>query len=134
MSNFVSVESWLDEVRRKNFFWYWGFSSFVWMCFHFTLVFFFLLQLKSPLLVWVFLWFWNFVSFLVDSPVGVLQKYFNAKKLFTASAIMMLIVSVIFLYFIYSAWSVSLLKLEDLTAFSKEAASKFFWNFLVTKK
>ncbi len=130
MSNFVSVESWLDEVRRKNFFWYWGFSSFVWMCFHFTLVFFFLLQLKSPLLVWVFLWFWNFVSFLVDSPVGVLQKYFNAKKLFTASAIMMLIVSVIFLYFIYSAWSVSLLKLEDLTAFSKEAASKFFWNFL----
>lgn len=129
MSNFISVESKLDETRRKNFFWYWWLSSFVWMCFHFTLVFFFLLQLKSPLLVWIFLWFGNLVSFLIDSPVWVLQKYFNAKKLFVISAIMMLVVSVIFLYFIKSAWQVSLVWLNDLEVFSKEAFSRIFDSF-----
>lgn len=103
MSNFVSLESNFDLIRRKNFFIYWFISSFVWMCFHFTLVFFFWLQLGSVLLVGIFLWFWNFVSFLVDSPVWVLQKYFSAKKLFVMSAIFMLVVSVIFLYFIHTA-------------------------------
>ncbi|EKE28646.1 MAG: hypothetical protein ACD_3C00036G0002 [uncultured bacterium (gcode 4)] len=131
MSNFVSVESWLDEVRRNNFFWYWALSSFVWMCFHFTLVFFFLLQLWSPLLVWIFLWLANFVSFLVDSPVWVLQKYFNAKKLFVTSAIMMLVVSVIFLYFIYSAWSIDFkVAPEELFKLSSSAYSKIFGSFL----
>ncbi|MCK9272329.1 MFS transporter [Candidatus Gracilibacteria bacterium] len=103
MGNFVSLESNFDFIRRKNFFIYGFISSFVWMCFHFTLVFFFGLQLGSILLVGIFLGIGNAVSFVVDSPVGVLQKYFSAKKLFIASAIFMLVVSVIFLYFIYNA-------------------------------
>ncbi|EKE26988.1 MAG: hypothetical protein ACD_4C00091G0002 [uncultured bacterium (gcode 4)] len=114
MSNYVSVESSFDETRRKNFFHYWFISSFVWMCFHFTLVFFFLLQLKSPLVVWIFLWLWNLVSFLVDSPVWVLQKYFSAKKIFIASASFMLVVAVIFLYFIWSAWTVDMTLPKDI--------------------
>lgn len=126
-SNFVSIESTLDEVRRKNFFWYWAFSSFVWMCFHFTLVFFFLLQLKSPVLVGIFLWLGNFVAFIVDSPVWVLQKYFPAKKLFIFSAILMLVVSVIFLYFIFSTWSTSLnINPDDFLKFSKDAFDRLF--------
>lgn len=105
--SFVSTESSFDEIRRKNFFIYGFISSFVWMCFHFTLVFFFGLRLQSALLVGIFLGLGNFVSFLVDSPVGVLQKYFHAKKIFIASAVLMLTVSVIFLYFIFSSSSSS---------------------------
>lgn len=123
MSNFISVESGLDETRRKNFFRYWAISSFVWMCFHFTLVFFFLLQLKSPLIVGIFLWFGNFIAFLLDSPVWVLQKYFKAKSLFIASASLMFVVSAIFLYFMVSSWGVELKWTFEL---SKEAMGKLF--------
>lgn len=100
-ANFVSVESQFDTVRRKNFYIYAFISSFVWMCFHFTLVFFFGIKLESPLLVGLFLGFGNAVSLLVDAPIGVLQKKFTAKQLFIASAVFMLIVSCIFIYFIY---------------------------------
>lgn len=127
MSNYVSIENYLDVVRRKNFFWYWALSSFVWMCFHFTLVFFFLLQLKSPILVWFFLWFGNLVAFVVDSPVWVLQKFFTAKKLFITSAAMMLVVAVIFLYFMFTAWSTNLnISPSELLSFSNQAFSRFF--------
>lgn len=127
MSNFVSVESGLDDVRRKNFLHYWFISSFVWMCFQFTIVFFFLLQLKSALIVWLFLWFGNLVSFFVDSPVWVIQKYFTAKKLFIASAVWMLIVAIIFLYFIWSAWTVDLTLSKDLL--TKAMFDKIFSSF-----
>lgn len=103
--SFVSTESSFDEIRRKNFFIYGFVSSFVWMCFHFTLVFFFGLELKSVLMVGIFLGIGNFVAFLVDSPIGVLQKYILPKKLFIISAVMMLVVSIIFLYFIFSSGS-----------------------------
>ncbi|MDD5197533.1 MAG: MFS transporter [Candidatus Gracilibacteria bacterium] len=105
--NFVSTESSFDETRRKNFFTYGFIASFVWMCFHFTLVFFFGLRLESALLVGVFLGIGNFVAFLADSPVGVLQKYILPKKLFIISAVLMLVVSLIFLYFIFGSSSPS---------------------------
>lgn len=105
-SNFVSIESQFDTTRRKNFFIYAFVSSFVWMCFHFTLVFFFLLVLKSPIAVGIFLGIGNFVSFVVDPPVGVIQKYFSAKKIFIMSAVMMFVVSAIFLYFIATSGAV----------------------------
>lgn len=101
--NFVSTESSFDETRRKNFFTYGFIASFVWMCFHFTLVFFFGLKLESALLVGIFLGLGNFIAFLADSPVGVLQKYILPKKLFITSAVFMLLVSLIFLYFIFSS-------------------------------
>ena len=53
--NFVTTENIFDAVRRKNFFIYGFISSFVWMCFHFTLVYFFGIQLGSPALVGIFL-------------------------------------------------------------------------------
>lgn len=102
-TNFVSTESSFDIVRRKNFYMYAFISSFVWMCFHFTVVYFFGLQLNSALLVGLFLGFGNLVAFLVDGPIGILQKYFSAKTLFLASTVFMLFVSAIFMYFIFSA-------------------------------
>ncbi len=121
--SFVSVESNFDEIRRKNFAIYWFIAGFVWMCFHFTLVFFFWLQLKSTLLIWIFLWFWNFISFLADSPTWVLQKYLPAKKIFTTSSILMLVTSSIFLYFIYSSSQINIELSWDLL--SKEMLQKF---------
>ncbi len=123
--NFVSVESGFDQIRRKNFFIYAFISSFVWMCFHFTLVFFFWLQLQSVLLVWLFLWFWNLISFLVDSPIWVLQKYFTAKKIFIFSAILMLLTSIIFLYFIYYASQAEIWVEVSWDILSKEMFTKF---------
>lgn len=78
------------------------------MCFHFTLVFFFLLQLKSAALVGIFLGLGNLVSFAIDIPIGVLQKYFKPKKLFVLSASLMFVAACIFLYFIYSASAIEL--------------------------
>lgn len=101
--SFVSTESSFDETRRKNFFTYGFIASFVWMCFHFTLVYFFGLELQSALLVGIFLGIGNFIAFLADSPVGVLQKYIMPKKLFITSASLMLVVSLIFLYFIFGS-------------------------------
>jgi len=97
------------------------------MCFHFSLVFFFLLQLKSPILVWLFLWFGNLIAFFIDSSVGVLQKYFSAKKLFIFSATLMLVTSLIFLYFMFNAWNTNLnISTQDLSIFSKQAFTKMF--------
>ena len=127
MWNFVSVESNFDLIRRKNFFIYWFISSFVWMCFHFTLVFFFWLQLGSVLLVGIFLGIWNAVSFVVDSPVWVLQKYFKAKNLFIVSAVFMLITSLIFLYFIYTTDTSSSLSWD---IFSTEMLKKLLSSLL----
>jgi len=61
------------------------------------------LQLESVLLVGIFLGIGNFIAFLADSPVGVLQKYIRPKNIFISSAILMLVVSLIFLYFIFSS-------------------------------
>lgn len=128
MWNYVALENKFDEIKRKNFFSYWFISSFVWMCFHFTLVFFFLIQLKSPLLVWIFLWLWNFVSFLADSPVWVFQKYFEPKKIFLFWAYLMLFVALIFLYFIYQT---NTLDLQNISLdFSVEALKSLLWSFL----
>lgn len=128
MWNYVILENWFNEIKRKNYFFYWFISSFVWMCFHFTLVFFFLIQLESPLLVWIFLWLWNFISFLADSPIWVFQKYFEPKKIFLFWAYLMLFVTLIFLYFIYQTNTIDL---KDITIdFSVEALRSLFWSFL----
>lgn len=127
MWNYITIDKDFNEVKRKNFFLYLFTSSFVWMCFHFTLVFFFLIQLWSPLLVWFFLWIWNLVAFLSDSPIWVFQKYFSAKKIFLFSWYLMLIVSIIFLYFIYQTNTINITNIE--IDFSVEALKNLFSSF-----
>jgi hypothetical protein len=48
---FVTLETEADLVKRQNLYFVSAFLGFVWMLFHFTVVFFFTLILKSPALV-----------------------------------------------------------------------------------
>lgn len=52
---FVSLETEADRIKRNNLYLASAFIGFVWMLFHFTVVFFFTLTLGSPLLVGLFL-------------------------------------------------------------------------------
>ncbi|MDD2907665.1 MAG: hypothetical protein PHH98_03410 [Candidatus Gracilibacteria bacterium] len=124
MDNYITIDNKFDDVKKKNFFIYGFISSFVWMCFHFTLVFFFLIQLKSPLVVGIFLGLGNLVSFFADSPVGVFQKYFTPKKIFLFGTYLMFVVSLIFLYFIYQTSTIDV-NLD----FSVEALKSMFGSF-----
>jgi MFS family permease len=81
-TKFVSVESEADRIRRKNLYYVSASLGFVWMLFHFTVVYFFGIELKSTALVGIFLGFGNLVSLVLDVPVGRLQKFFYAKKLY----------------------------------------------------
>lgn len=130
MQNYITTESEFDEIKRKNFFFYSFISSFVWMCFHFTLVFFFLLQLQSPMLVGIFLALWNLVSFLADSPIWVLQKYFEPKKIFLFWNILMFIVALIFVFFIYKANNLPLTDAVQNMDISVVALQNLFGSFI----
>ncbi len=52
---FVTMETEADLIRRNNLHLASACIGFVWMLFHFTVVFFFTLELKSPVLVGIFL-------------------------------------------------------------------------------
>lgn len=101
---YVSVETQSDVIKRKNLYLVNMFISFVSIIFNFTVIFFFWLMLKSVALVWIFLGIWNFVAFLVDIPVGALQKYLKAKTLLLMSSFFMLMSGLIFVYFLINAW------------------------------
>lgn len=102
----VSVEKELDPIKEKNLFLTIVISTFIWMVFHFTVVFFFTFQLKSIALVWIFLWIWNLFSFLLDISIWIIQKYFKAKTLFIFSYISEITAILIFAYFTFQvAWN-----------------------------
>lgn len=103
MSNFVTIEN-ENEIKLKNLFNIAIFMGFLWMLFHFTIIFFFWLVLESSLLVWIFLWLWNLVAFLIDIPVWVIQKYIKPKVFLILSSLVMFLVTLIFLKFIYFEW------------------------------
>ncbi len=69
---FVSMETEADLIKRNNLHLVSACIGFVWMLFHFTVVFFFTLNLGSPLLVGLFLGLGNIVSLLLDIPVSIL--------------------------------------------------------------
>ena len=106
MTNFVSVPS-DDNFKKRNLLLVVKMFWFTWIIFHFTIVYFFWLILDSILLVWIFLWFWNFVALMLDIPIWVIQKYFKPKNLLIFANILMIITSLIFLKFIFfsSLWS-----------------------------
>lgn len=86
---YVSVETESDMIKRNNLYLATAFTGFVWMLFHFTVVFFFTLTLGSPLLVGLFLGLGNVVSLVLDVPVSIVSRFFNSKKLFLFGAISM---------------------------------------------
>ena len=91
-----------DDIRIKNMLNTNVFMGFVWMLFHFTVVYFFTITLKNPLLVWVFLGIGNAISLLLDVPVGILQRHFTARKLFLFWGISQLLAGLIFLKLIFA--------------------------------
>ncbi len=97
----ISVDKNFNGNKKRNFFITTFLQGFLWMIFHFTVVFFFTFQLKSIVLVGVFLWFWNLISFIIDIPIGILQKYIKSKKLYLIGAISQLIAMIIFTLFIF---------------------------------
>lgn len=101
MSNFVSIESEENVIKLKNMLHVGVFIWFVWVLFHFTIIFFFWMVLESILLVGLFLWIWNLVALALDIPIWVLQKYLPAKHILMWGAILVIFVSLIFLKFIY---------------------------------
>ncbi len=103
----ISVNTALDGYRLKNFYITNAFQWFVWMVFHFAVVFFFTFQIQNVALVWVFLGFANFVAFLIDIPIGVLQKFYSTKRLFIIASIAQLVATVIFFNFIYNVFGIA---------------------------
>lgn len=101
----ITANTSLSGTRLKNFYLTHALQGFVWMIFHFSVVYFFTFQLDSIALVWLFLGLANLISFIVDIPIGILQRYYTTKRLFTIAAIGQLIATGIFFLFIYNAFS-----------------------------
>lgn len=97
----ISTNTSLDGFRLKNFYMTNVFQGFVWMIFHFSVVFFFTFQLKEVALVGIFLGIANLFSFFLDIPVWILQRYYSTKRLFIIAAFSQLIATAIFFSFIY---------------------------------
>lgn len=106
---YISIDNKEIELKKQNLFFTNAFFGFVWLNFHFSIIFFFWIILWSPLLVWLFLWLWSLVALVLDIPIGEIQKYFKPKTLLITSASLMIIVWLIFLKFI---WFYNVLTIE----------------------
>lgn len=104
MVNIVWVQSESKDIKLKNLLIIWWLIGFVTILFHFTVVFFFWLILKSVFLVWVFLAVSNVISLIFDIPIWVLQKYISAKTFMVISWIMMILATLVFFKFVYVDW------------------------------
>ncbi|MDD3302410.1 MAG: MFS transporter [Candidatus Gracilibacteria bacterium] len=126
----ISVDKELDKTKSRNLFLTVTALNFIWMLFHFTVVFFFTLKLKSVALVGVFLGIGNFFSFLLDIPIGILQNYFKAKTLYIIACISQLIAMIIFINFIVNVvqYTSTLVDLGDITDSQKV---KMVFSFFV---
>lgn len=102
----ISANSAFEWHKLRNFFLTSAFLWFVWMIFHFSVVFFFTFQLEKVALVGIFLGIANAIAFFLDIPVGILQRYYSTKKLFIIWAISQLVAVWIFFNFIYNVFSV----------------------------
>lgn len=104
----ISADTRFEGYRLRNFYIAVTLQQFAWITFHFTMIYFFTFQLKSIVMVGIFLGFANFIAFLLDIPLGIIQKYFSAKKLFFIATISQMIAVGIFLNFIYNVIGISL--------------------------
>lgn len=102
----ITANTHFNENRLKNFYLTNVFQGFGWMLFHFAVVFFFTMLLDNIALVGIFLGFSNFVSFLLDIPLGILQRYISTKRFFVIGTISQLIAIGIFLVLISQAFTV----------------------------
>lgn len=100
MPNFINIENEQNKKKMKNFFLIYAWFWFIWILFHFTIIFFFWLVLQSILLTWLFLWLWNFIAFVIDIPIWVSLKYIRSKTMLIIWIILLLFEALIFFKFI----------------------------------
>lgn len=101
MVNFVWAHSESKDIKLKNLLIIWALIWFISILFHFTVVFFFWLVLKSVFLVWIFLAVSNIISLILDIPIWVMQKYIKPKTFMVASWVMMVLATLVFFKFVY---------------------------------
>ncbi len=97
----ISVQTGLDGYRLRNFYITNSFQGFVWMIFHFSVVFFFGFLLNNIALVGIFLGLANLIAFTIDIPLGIIQRYVSTRRMFIIAAISQLIATGIFFAFIF---------------------------------
>lgn len=100
----ITANTGFDKNRLNNFYLTNIFQGIGWMMFHFAVVFFFTQLLGSLALVGIFLGISNFVAFLLDIPLGILQRYISTKKFFIIGVISQLVALGIFFVMIMNAF------------------------------
>lgn len=100
----ISTQTGLDGYRLRNFYITNSFQGFVWMIFHFSVVFFFGFLLNNLVLVGLFLGFANMIAFAIDVPLGIIQRYISTRRMFIIAAISQLIATGIFFGFIFKVF------------------------------
>jgi MFS family permease len=127
----ISVQTGLDGYRLKNFYLTNMFQGFVWMIFHFSVIYFFTFLLGNVALVGIFLGFAHLIAFFLDIPLGIIQRYIPTKRMFIIGAISQLIAVGIFLAFIFKVFSLIQIVGGVITPESLKSSSDwFFWNGL----
>ncbi len=123
----ISVQTGLDGFRLRNFYITVGFQGFVWMIFHFSVVFFFTFLLQNIVLVGFFLGFANLIAFGIDIPLGIIQRYVPTRRMFIIAAISQLIATGIFFAFIFKIFGILEYTLGIVTPESLQAGSDWFF-------
>jgi len=100
----ISPDTGFSGHKLRNFYITNGLQGFVWMLFHFAVVYFFTILLDNIVLVGIFLGLANAVAFIVDIPFGIMQRYISTKKFFIYGAVFQLIAVGIFLMLIFQAF------------------------------
>jgi MFS family permease len=127
----ISVQTWLDGYRLRNFYITNSFQGFVWMIFHFSVIFFFTFLLENIALVGIFLWFANLIAFFLDIPLWIIQRYIHTKRLFIIAAISQLIAVGIFFGFIFKVFGLlEWVGWEISPESTKASIDWFFWSAL----
>ncbi len=136
----ITVNTWLSWYRLRNFYLTNSFQGFVWMVFHFSVIFFFTFLLKEVALVGLFLWFANLIAFFIDIPLGVIQRYISTKRMFIIGAISQLIAVGIFFVFIfkfftilqYVGWTITPDSLKSWSDWFFWSAINWIWVFIAS--
>jgi hypothetical protein len=102
----ISTQTGLDGYRLRNFYITNSLQGFVWMIFHFSVVFFFGFLLNNLVLVGLFLGFANLIAFAIDVPLGIIQRYIPTRRMFIIAAISQLIATGIFFGFIFKLFGI----------------------------
>lgn len=121
----ITAKTWFTENQIKNFYLTNAFQWFTWMLFHFAVVYFFTSLLDSIALVGIFLWLANFIAFLLDVPLWILQRYISTKKFFIIWIISQLIAIGIFFTLISQAFGLQILAAKTLSAAWSQQIGEF---------